>query len=1076
MGTFFLFAISQAFPQSNQWAWMQGDNFFPLRPIYGTKGVEAPSNKPQGRRSAVSWRDRSGNLWLFGGAGYLNDNGSLTGYLNDLNDLWKYTPSTGLWTWVSGDNTANQRGVYGTRGVAAATNKPGARENAMGWTDTAGNLWLFGGINIVEYYPGSYLNDLWKFDTGSGLWTWMSGDSSFGRPGVYGSKGLTAPANKPGARSAGVGWTDSTGHLWLMGGNGYAASGNANFLNDLWQYDLASGQWTWVQGDSASGQRGTYGTRGVATPGNRPGARYNHVGWTDASGNLWLFGGAGYGLSDNSTGSLNDLWNYAPSTGLWTWVSGSNLNGDISTYGTKGVAAPGNKPGGRSSSIGWTDAAGDFWLFGGLESSYRNDLWKYTVSTGLWTWVSGDNITTQPGKYNTKGVAAPTNKPGAKIEAMGWIDPQGHLWLMGGTTSSRSLNYSVTTTVFNDLWQFDPASSQWTWMSGDNDISSLSVYGIRGTAAPGNTPGARNGAVTWSDAAGDGWLFGGFGYASSAYGALNDLWKYTASTGWWTWISGDTTENARGVYGTKGTPAATNKPRAAQYAQTWIDTAGNLWMFGGYSYEYTGTGTGYVLGYLNDLWKFDPKTGLWTWMNGSGIYDRGGSYGIKGIEAASNMPNNRYRTFGWADAVGNLWLFGGFGYFGPNSTGTPGGSFNDLWKFSIATNQWTWMSGDATRDQPSVYGTQGVAAAANKPAAQVSGIGWKDGAGNLWLFGSGYTELWKYTPSSGWWTWMGGTSQANQAAVYGTKGIPAAGNRPGSRSEAASWSDTAGNVWVFGGTNFSNNSLRYLNDLWKYTASSGLWTWVSGSNTANQSGIYGPKGSAGSGYLPGGRSGAAQWTDAKGNLWLFGGHGLISNTTDITNDVWQYTIPQAALPVKWSSFTAQKQQQAVLLSWTSTQEQNSRYFIVERSPDGLRYDSIGLVMAKGTASAPSSYYYSDKLPLPGTGFYRLKQTDRDGGFQYSAVVKVGGDRNDAQFAIVQNPVQSTLQLSIQLPSNQKFTLQVRNMNGQLLMNEERLGSEGSGIYSIPVDQLKQGTYVIRVNAKEFSGTKTFIRQ
>ncbi|NVM52731.1 MAG: hypothetical protein HWN66_03425 [Candidatus Helarchaeota archaeon] len=67
-----------------------------------------------------------------------------------------------LWTWVSGNYSANQLGSYGQQGVPAATNVPGARAYSVSWTDTAGNLWLFGGDGYDNASVG-LLNDLWKY-------------------------------------------------------------------------------------------------------------------------------------------------------------------------------------------------------------------------------------------------------------------------------------------------------------------------------------------------------------------------------------------------------------------------------------------------------------------------------------------------------------------------------------------------------------------------------------------------------------------------------------------------------------------------------------------------------------------------------------------------------------------------------------------------------------------------------------------------------------------------------------------------------------------------------------------------
>jgi hypothetical protein len=104
----------------------------------------------------MSWADEAGNLWLFGGTVY---GGSF------LNDLWEYSPSSDLWTWIGGSNQQRQVGVYGTLGVAAPANIPGARTSSATWVDGAGNVWLFGGDAFVSAdpsYPG-IINDLWKY-------------------------------------------------------------------------------------------------------------------------------------------------------------------------------------------------------------------------------------------------------------------------------------------------------------------------------------------------------------------------------------------------------------------------------------------------------------------------------------------------------------------------------------------------------------------------------------------------------------------------------------------------------------------------------------------------------------------------------------------------------------------------------------------------------------------------------------------------------------------------------------------------------------------------------------------------
>jgi hypothetical protein len=229
------------------------------------------------------------------------------------NDLWKFDGTN--WTWVSGDIRRDQRGDYGTMGVAADTNKPGARFGSVSWIDSKDNLWLFGGRSEGKLWE-SLRNDLWKFDGTN--WTWVSGDSRKNQIGVYGTKGITAGTSKPGARHGSVSWTDSKGNLWLFGGWGKGNVPEKSMLNDLWKFDGIN--WTWVSGDGGWNQEGVYGTKGVAVNTNKPGGRAGGISWIDSKGDLWLFGGRDLssgnynlnGLWESDYFNLNDLWKFEP--------------------------------------------------------------------------------------------------------------------------------------------------------------------------------------------------------------------------------------------------------------------------------------------------------------------------------------------------------------------------------------------------------------------------------------------------------------------------------------------------------------------------------------------------------------------------------------------------------------------------------------------------------------------------------------------------------------------------------------------------------------------------------------------
>ena len=110
------------------------------------------------------------------------------------------------------------------------------------------------------------------------------------------------------------------------------------------------------------------------------------------------------------------------------------------------------------------------------------------------------------------------------------------------------------------------------------------------------------------------------------------------------------------------------------------------------------------------------------------------------------------------------------------------------------------------------------------------------------------------TGSANQWTWVGGSSTVNQSGVYGTLGTPAAGNIPGSREYAVSWTDSSGNRWLFGGYGCDTNGAHaYLNDVWVLNSSTNQWAWMGGSSTVNHSGVYGTLGAPAAGNVPGSR-------------------------------------------------------------------------------------------------------------------------------------------------------------------------------------------------------------------------------
>lgn len=427
--------------------WISGSQNTNQAGIYGTKGIPDANNAPGSRYLSARWTDKNGNLWMFGGYG--EDSVSSIDYLNDL---WKYDTTTHQWTWVAGSTTTDQSGTYGTLGTPSVNNIPGARSGAMKWNDAQGNLWLFGGYGYDSNGNYGYLNDLWKFNPTSQEWTWVNGSNTINQQGNYGTKGAPSAQNIVGARDSAVTWTDFNGKLWLFGGCQGNNGGQCSDINDLWQYNISTNQWTWMGGNNTVQQGGQYGTLGVPSIDNLPTPRDTSTGWVDLNGNFWLFGGYNFPTG----GSRNDLWRYNTTTGEWTWMSGSNAAGQIGIYGTKMVESTTNIPGAREDSASWIDANGNFWLFGGDgydkngNTGYLNDFWKYNPLTNTWTWMSGNGVVNMQTLYGTQGTVSPSNSIGGREDSAIWTDSNGNFWLFGG--NGYGVQPWPSQGYLNDIW------------------------------------------------------------------------------------------------------------------------------------------------------------------------------------------------------------------------------------------------------------------------------------------------------------------------------------------------------------------------------------------------------------------------------------------------------------------------------------------------------------------------------------------------------------------------------------------------------------------------------------------------
>jgi hypothetical protein len=165
----------------------------------------------------------------------------------------------------------------------------------------------------------------------------------------------------------------------------------------------------------------------------------------------------------------------------------------------------------------------------------------------------------------------------------------------------------------------------------------------------------------------------------------------------------------------------------------------------------------------------------------------------------------------------------------------------------------------------------------------------------------------------------------------------------------------------------------------------------------------------------------------------------------------------SVLPVLLTGFNANLSGNDVYVSWTTEQETNSDHFEIERSQDGVKWELIGTVAAKGNASTVSNYSFTDNAPLSGINYYRLKMVNIDNSYNYSDI-KVVRTTAVSKISFFPNPAQSFVNVSL-VQSENETSIQLLNISGQILKEQK---VSGATTVTFNVEQYARGMYVLRV--------------
>lgn len=185
----------------------------------------------------------------------------------------------------------------------------------------------------------------------------------------------------------------------------------------------------------------------------------------------------------------------------------------------------------------------------------------------------------------------------------------------------------------------------------------------------------------------------------------------------------------------------------------------------------------------------------------------------------------------------------------------------------------------------------------------------------------------------------------------------------------------------------------------------------------------------------------------------------------------------STLPIELLSFSGKHVDAAIQLHWRTASEQDNDFMEIQRSKDGKTFDSIGVRQGAGNSYTPRDYSFTDEQPLPGVNYYRLRQVDFDGKFEYHPVIAVlfRTDEDKAQgITLFPTVASDRLNLALSTEATADGDILISNLQGRVLLRTPF--GRGMQQLSLPVNQLPQGSYILTVQTGRTKQVARFIKE
>ena len=192
--------------------------------------------------------------------------------------------------------------------------------------------------------------------------------------------------------------------------------------------------------------------------------------------------------------------------------------------------------------------------------------------------------------------------------------------------------------------------------------------------------------------------------------------------------------------------------------------------------------------------------------------------------------------------------------------------------------------------------------------------------------------------------------------------------------------------------------------------------------------------------------------------WVYG-IGYAASTSGISPNGFNLAAAPIILPVKFNSFYVARNNNNVVLSWSTSQELNNNNFEVQRSFDGSSWSVLAVVLGAGNSTSVQQYNYTDKSMTAAVAYYRIRQVDLDGKYEYSTIKTIKANETAPTTRIYANS--NTVNVEFNKEVKNPITVRIINMNGQVIAKRDF--QQAAYRITMNMNNNLTGAYIVQLN-------------